>query len=69
MFDKTRFGQKVKEIRIANGLQQNEFGSRIGLSKQSVSKIETYQGLTSIEALYAICKEFNVSADDLLGLK
>lgn len=69
MFDKIRLGERVKEIRIATGLNQQEFGEKLGITKQTVSGIETGYRATSIEVLFAICKEFNVSADDLLGLK
>jgi transcriptional regulator with XRE-family HTH domain len=69
MFDKNIFGERIKEIRLANNLQQSEFGAKLGLTKHAVSKMETGKNAASIEVLYKICKLFNVSADELLGLK
>ncbi|WP_431809163.1 helix-turn-helix domain-containing protein [Brevibacillus agri] len=69
MFDKKFLGERVKEIRMAAGLNQQEFGDKLGITKQTVSGIETGYRATSIEVLYEICRQFDVSADELLGLK
>jgi transcriptional regulator with XRE-family HTH domain len=68
MFDKNAFGKRVQAARIANGLSQVELAEKLGVTKQTISNIETGYRATSIEMLYDICKLLNVSADELLGL-
>lgn len=69
MFNIVRLATLIKEIRITNELNQTQFGEIIGLTKTAVSSLETGHRQPSLETLYTICKKFNVSADDLLGLK
>ncbi|MED1955086.1 helix-turn-helix transcriptional regulator [Brevibacillus centrosporus] len=69
MFNKIRLATLIKEIRIANELNQTQFGEKIGLTKTAVSSLETGHRQPSLETLYTISKEFQISADYLLGLK
>ena len=61
--------QKAREIRIANGLTQKEFGDLLGISKSDVSDIENgYIGL-SVEHINKICNFANVSFDYMFDFK
>ena len=61
-------GEEVRKIRKRAGLNQFDFGRRIGLSLTGVSSIETGHSNPSIEILKAISREFDVPVDALLSL-
>ena len=62
-------GQKIKEIRIENKLNQSEFGKILSVSQDTVSLWEKGKSLPNTEFVIAICKKFNVSANYILGLE
>lgn len=53
--------KRIKEVRTALGLNQTDFGNRIGLKQSSIASYEngTRQPLDTVIA--SICREFNVS--------
>lgn len=53
--------ERIKELRKALGLTLEEFGSRIGMGKSSVSKIEKGLNGTTDQTIRSICREFNVN--------
>ena len=54
--------ERIKKLRQALGLSQEDFGLRIGLrSKASVSKIEKGINGTTEQTLQSICREFGAS--------
>lgn len=55
--------ERIKQLRKLKGLNQTEFGAKIGLSQKAVANIET--GATSITQrnFDAICREFKVNPD------
>lgn len=57
--------ERIKKIRIALGLSQEEFGKRLSIGKASVSKIELGKNLPSAQTISMICTEFNVNAEYL----
>ena len=59
--------ERIRELRTTLGLNQSEFGERIGVKKSVVSTMES--GRTNLTARNAdlICKEFNVSREWLLN--
>lgn len=57
--------ERIKKIRIALGLSQEEFGKRLSIGKASVSKIELGKNLPSAQTISMICSEFNVNAEYL----
>ncbi len=61
-------GCRIKELRIALGLNQVEFGKMLNVTKQSVSNWENENIQPSIDVLVRVCTVFSVSADYLLGL-
>ncbi len=60
-------GEKIRALRLARGIRQEELGRRIGASKQSVSNWENGNILPSIDVLIRLADFFGVSTDYLLG--
>ncbi len=61
------FGEKLKEIRIYLRLSQQDFGIKIGLSKQGVSKVENNQSFMSKEVLNRLIVDLNVNLNWLIA--
>ncbi|MEM6282988.1 MAG: helix-turn-helix transcriptional regulator [Chloroflexota bacterium] len=61
-------GKRLRELRRAVGLNQDELGEKIGASYQQISRIERGESNPTPETLVALAQVFNVSADYLLGL-
>lgn len=57
----------IKQLRMARGLNQVEFGRLVGVTKQCVSNWENDNVIPSIEMLVKIADAFKVSTDYLLG--
>ncbi len=62
------FDERIKELRRSLGINQVEFGNKIGVSKQCVSNWENGNIQPSIDMLVRIATTFSVSTDYLLGL-
>ena len=62
------FDERIKELRQSLGINQVEFGNKIGVSKQCVSNWENGNIQPSIDMLVRIATTFSVSTDYLLGL-
>jgi len=60
---------KIAELRKDKGIGQQELAEALGVSFQSVSKWETGATMPDITLLPGIAEYFNVSVDELLGLK
>lgn len=59
-------GERVREIRKSLDLTLDKFGKTLGVTKQTISRIENgINNLTDQMAL-AICREYNVSYDFLI---
>lgn len=61
--------ERIKELRILNGMSQVDLATRLGISKQSVSNWENDNIQPSIEMLLKLTRLFSVSTDYLLGLE
>jgi len=61
-------GNRIKELRIENGLTQPQLAEKVGVSKAVISFWEN--GINEPKASYVVklAKCFNVSTDFLLGL-
>ena len=68
--DKTRviFSTRLEQLLIDNNLTQQEFSKKIDSSTGAVSTYINALKCPSISTLQRISKEFNISADYLLGL-
>lgn len=54
---------RIKSIRKSKRLSQEEFGSRIGITKSSVSLLESGRNSPSEQTIKLLCTEFNVNED------
>lgn len=61
--------ERIKELRILNGMSQVDLAARLGISKQSVSNWENDNIQPSIDMLLKLARLFSVSTDYLLGLE
>lgn len=59
-------GEKIYVLRMKNGLSQEAFGEKLGVSRQSVSKWETDQSVPELDKIVIISDLFSVSTDYLL---
>ena len=72
--DYTIIGDKIKIIRKQTGLNQAQFGSKIGVSQDTVSLWEKGKSTPAVDYIISIIQNFThegeqISADWLLGLK
>lgn len=56
---------RVKEIRKQKGIKQDEFARALGVSRQTVSSIETGRFDPSIMLAYKIAKIFGLSIEEV----
>lgn len=60
-------GERVKEVRKALGLTLDKFGEKVGVKKQTVSRIENGVNNVTDQMVLSICREFNVNYDFLMS--
>ena len=60
-------GNRIRQLRRANGMSQENLGKLIGVSKVSVSGYEKGTRIPSMIVLEKMVDVFNISADYLLG--
>ena len=61
-------GERLKQLRIKNGLKQQELANMFGLSSGTISFYESEQRKPDIDFIVAVAKYFDFSTDYLLGL-
>ena len=59
----------IKELRLKNGLTQEEFAEKIGISIQGVSNIERNRYQPTADTVNKICKTFKITPLELLMTK
>lgn len=62
-------GQRISQLRKEHHLSQEELGSKLGVSRQSIYKWESDASLPEIEKLIALSRLFSVSVGWLLGVE
>jgi DNA-binding XRE family transcriptional regulator len=60
------FPEKLKALRLENGLTQDELGEKLYLSRTSISKHEQGKFEPNIETIIAVADLFNITTDELL---
>lgn len=65
--DGNSIGCQIKSLRTAQNITQEEFASRINVSKATVSAYENGTRLPSYDVLIKVSKIFHISTDNLLG--
>lgn len=53
-------GERIKEIRKALGLTLEKFGDRLGVTKTTISRLETGVNNVTEQMAKAVCREFGV---------
>ena len=59
-------GQRIQKLRTDAALSQEAFASKIGVSRQSVSKWEADKAFPEVDKLAVIAREFGVTCDWLI---
>ena len=54
---------RIKLLRKTLGLTQENFAQKIGITKSSVSLLESGQNKASSQTIFILCKEFNVNEE------
>jgi transcriptional regulator with XRE-family HTH domain len=60
--------EKLKQLRIKNGLSQERLAEQLCVSRQAVSKWETGEALPDMENMIALARLYNTSLDELAGI-
>jgi transcriptional regulator with XRE-family HTH domain len=60
------FPEKLKALRLKNGLTQDELGEKLYLSRTSISYYEQGKIEPNIETIIAVADLFNITTDELL---
>lgn len=58
---------RVRDIRVAKGLTQEAFASRLGITQSNLSRIENGEVQMSLNMAIAIAKEGGCTVDELIG--
>lgn len=70
ILDKSKIGQRVRQLRVLNDYTQARFAELIDISINFLSEIENGKKGLSQDTLAKICKQLNTSADYILfGVK
>ncbi len=64
--DYSGIGQRIRHIRRAHSMSQEELASRIDISVTHMSHIETGNTKLSLQVLVDIARELHVTTDDLI---
>lgn len=67
--DQEKVGKFIKEIRLSEGISQQKFASKYGVTYQAVSKWENGKNIPDLAVLKKICEDYNMNLDDLLETK
>ncbi len=59
-------GQRIQQIRMEHGLSQEEFGEKLGTTRQTVSRWELDQTYPEISKIVLISRVFCVTTDSIL---
>ncbi|MDO4621590.1 MAG: helix-turn-helix transcriptional regulator [Eubacteriales bacterium] len=66
-FDFENLGQKVKELRIKNGLTQNQVASELHVTPGYISNVENNRTAMSLRVLSYYAKLTGITLDSLVG--
>lgn len=67
--DLIQIGKFIAELRKAQGLTQEQFGEKIGVTNKTVSRWETGTYLPPADALLSMSKMFDVTVNEILSGK
>lgn len=61
--DKMTVNERIKQLRLLQGLTMEQFGERIGIKRASVSLIESGKNNPSDQTIMLICREFGYNEE------
>lgn len=64
--NKEKFGERLRAMRLKNGLTGKELAKLSGVGTMHISEMERAQKLPSLQTYVNICNALNISSDDLL---
>ncbi len=67
--DQEKVGKFIKSIRLSEGISQQKFALKYGVTYQAVSKWENGKNIPDLAILKRICEDYNMNLDDLLETK
>lgn len=53
--------ERIKELRLALGLNQEDFGARLGVTKTAISRLESGGRNVTEQMLRSVCREYGAS--------
>ena len=65
----SKFGERLKELRLENKLTQEKLGELVKIDQTSISAYELGKVHPTDDVIVVVAKYFKVSADFLLGLE
>ena len=65
--DQVKIGSFIKEIRKEKGLTQEQLADKLGVTRQTVSKLENNMSVPDADILSEMADVFDVSVSELLG--
>jgi len=68
-FDIKIFSERLKELREAKGISQDNLAAELNLTNSSVSRWENGLQQPTISALFKLAQFFEISGDYLIGLE
>ncbi|BDU77422.1 helix-turn-helix transcriptional regulator [Mesoterricola sediminis] len=60
---------RVREVRTARGLTQQDLADAVGVSRQSINSIEQGRYVPSLPLALQLARHFGLATDDLFTLK
>ncbi|MDM4765531.1 helix-turn-helix transcriptional regulator [Pelomonas sp. SE-A7] len=60
-----RFGERVRELRLAAGYKQDEFAEKCGFARSYMSRIETGGANPSLDAIETLATALEVKVPEL----
>lgn len=65
--DNMEIGKKITDLRKNNKLSQEDLAEKLGVTRQTISKLELGQTYSSINQAKELSKIFNISLDELVN--
>ena len=67
-YDIVESGKRIKDMRKNAGLTQEQLAEELGVSRESLAKIETGKDSTSVDGIVNFANYFNVTTDAVIGI-
>ena len=69
MMTQQEFGERLRTFRKQKRMTQKQIGERIDISNATISSWEDGTKTPNVLSIIALCEAFDLSLDDLVGLK